>query len=66
LKIRFAVVDTILSLSGGVDGKSPMPVKAGTQVNYWIWMMHRGRDLFGEDAEEFNPERWGSLRQRYQ
>ena len=51
---RIAIADTVLSVGGGPEGKSPMLVKAGTQVNYQVWVMHR-RD--GEDAEEFKPER---------
>ena len=29
------------------------------QLAYWsVWTMHRRKDLSGEDAEEFRPERW--------
>jgi cytochrome P450 len=59
---RTAITDTVLPLGGGPDGKSPIFIKSGTQVNYQVWAMHRRKDLYGEDAEEFKPERWEKLR----
>ncbi|KAI1492228.1 cytochrome P450, partial [Biscogniauxia mediterranea] len=26
------------------------------------WVMHRRKDIYGDDADEFRPERWESLR----
>ena len=55
---RLVVCDTVLPVGGGPDGKSPMFVAKG-QLAYWsVWTMHRRKDLYGEDAEEFRPERW--------
>ena len=34
----------------------------GTIVAYWTYAMHRRRDIYGEDADEFRPERWETLR----
>jgi cytochrome P450 len=62
---RTAIVDTTLPVGGGADGKSPVFVKAGQQVNYQVYVMHRRKDLYGEDAMEFKPERWEKLRPRY-
>ena len=62
---REAVRDTVLPLGGGADGKAPVFVKKGTQLRYIPWVMHRRKDLFGEDAEEFRPERWEDLRVTY-
>ncbi|KAI2622274.1 cytochrome P450 52E2 [Xylaria nigripes] len=59
---REALRDTVLPRGGGIDGKSPLFVRAGTIVRYTSWTMHRRKDLFGEDAEEFRPERWENLR----
>ncbi|RAL14130.1 cytochrome P450 [Aspergillus homomorphus CBS 101889] len=30
----------------------------GTEISGNPWIMHRDRKVFGEDAEEFKPERW--------
>ncbi|TKA72875.1 hypothetical protein B0A55_06648 [Friedmanniomyces simplex] len=50
--------DTTLPRGGGPDGQSPIFIPAQTDVNYSIHVMHRRKDLWGEDAEEFKPERW--------
>ena len=55
---RQAATDTTLPLGGGVDGKSPVFVPKGTIVAYCIYAMHRRRDFYGEDADEFKPDRW--------
>ncbi|KAL2059151.1 hypothetical protein ABVK25_000443 [Lepraria finkii] len=55
---RMAVVDTVLPLGGGEDGKSPIFVKNGKMVHWSLYVMHRRKDIYGEDAEEFRPERW--------
>ena len=52
----------MLPLGGGSDGKSPVHVEKGTLVLYNIYVMHRRKDLYGPDAEEFRPERWETLR----
>ena len=59
---RQAIRDTILPLGGGSDGRSPALVKKGQIVGYTPWSMHRRKDFYGEDALEFKPERWESLR----
>lgn len=55
---RFAVTDTTLPVGGGPDGKSPIFVPKGLRVMYQVSLMHRRKDLWGEDADEFRPERW--------
>ena len=55
---RQAERDTTLPLGGGEDGKAPVVVRKGQLVAYSLWTMHRRKDLFGEDAEVFRPERW--------
>ena len=59
---REAAVDTILPLGGGEDGKSPLFVPKGQIVQYTIRCVHRRKDLYGLDADEFKPERWETLR----
>jgi len=65
INTRIAIVDTILPLGGGADGKSPVFVPAGTLVGYQIYVMQRRKDIYGEDADEFRPERWEMLRPGY-
>ena len=57
-----SVVDTVLPRGGGPDGKSPLFIPAKTNVQYSVFAMHRRKDLYGEDAEEFKPERWENLK----
>jgi cytochrome P450 len=59
---RLAYQDTILPTGGGPDGTAPVFVAKGTIVIYWAYAMHRRRDFYGADADEFRPERWETLR----
>ncbi|KAE8378007.1 cytochrome P450 alkane hydroxylase [Aspergillus bertholletiae] len=59
---RDAAKDTILPVGGGPDGKSPIFVPRGARVAYTPYAMHRREDIFGADAEEFNPDRWYTIR----
>ncbi|TVY59044.1 Cytochrome P450 monooxygenase fsdH [Lachnellula suecica] len=63
---RYAIRDTVLPVGGGPDGKSPILVKKGTSINYQVYVMHRRKDLYGEDSDEFKPERWEALRPGWQ
>jgi hypothetical protein len=56
---RVAERDTVLPTGGGPDGKSPIFLRKGTVVAYNSYAMHRSSDLWGPDASEFKPERWG-------
>jgi len=58
LNSRVAVRDTVLPTGGGVDGKKPIAIKKGQQVLWNVYAMHRRKDLWGEDALEYKPERW--------
>ncbi|KAF4301334.1 Cytochrome P450 [Botryosphaeria dothidea] len=55
---RRAEVDTTLPLGGGPDGRSPVFIRAGTEVGYSVHVMQRRTDIWGADAAEFRPERW--------
>lgn len=59
---RIAFKDTTIPVGGGPDGRSPVFVPAGTAVGYWTYAMHRRKDIYGPDAEEYVPERWEKLR----
>ena len=62
INARTARRDTTIPLGGGADGKSPVFVPEGSEVAWNTWSMHRRKDLYGEDADEFIPERWEHLR----
>ncbi|KAH9886331.1 cytochrome P450 [Xylariomycetidae sp. FL2044] len=59
---REAVRDTVLPRGGGPDGSQPVFVEKGSSCRYQPWVMHRRKDVFGEDAEAFRPERWEDLK----
>lgn len=50
---REAVVDTTLPLGGGPDGRAPIFVPKGQVVTWSAYAMHRRKDFYGEDSEEF-------------
>jgi cytochrome P450 len=51
---------TTLPTGGGSDGKSPIFLASGSVVEYSVHVMHRRKDLWGEDADVFRPERFES------
>lgn len=59
---RRANKNTTLPRGGGPDGKSPVYIRKGEEVIYRVHVMHRRRDIWGDDAHEFRPERWAGLR----
>ena len=58
LNSRVALKDTILPVGGGSDGKSPILVRKGQSIRYTCFAMHRRRDIWGDGADQFRPERW--------
>lgn len=59
VNFRDATKDTTLPTGGGPDGKSPVFVGKGTTVVYSVYCVHRNKEVYGEDADVFRPERWG-------
>ncbi|KAF1849641.1 cytochrome P450 52A11 [Cucurbitaria berberidis CBS 394.84] len=55
---RAALKTTTLPLGGGPDGQSPILIRKGEAVGYCVYAMHRRKDIYGEDALDFRPERW--------
>lgn len=55
---RRANKDTTLPTGGGAHFKSPIFIPKGTEVNYSVHVMQRRKDLWGQDADEFKPERF--------
>lgn len=58
LNRRTAVRDTTIPRGGGPDGSQPIYVRKGQPVGYNVHLLHRRKDIWGPDAEEFRPERW--------
>lgn len=66
INIRVANKDTFLPVGGGPDGTAPIFIQKGQEVAYQVFSMHRRRDLWGDDANEFRPERWEAARPHFQ
>ena len=63
LNSRVALRDTILPVGGGPDGVKPVAVRKGQTVLWNIYAMQRWKALWGEDALEYDPDRWESPKQ---
>ena len=59
---RTALRDTILPVGGGADGRSPLFVQRGDVVALNVWSLHHDKDIWGEDADQFRPQRWDDKR----
>ncbi|KAL8777852.1 MAG: hypothetical protein Q9194_002328 [Teloschistes cf. exilis] len=57
---RVALHDLILPTGGGSSATSPIFVAKGTLVVFHLFALHKRKDLWGEDAEDFCPMRWES------
>ena len=62
VNFRNATRDTTLPRGGGADGSKPIFVRKGQIVEYSIHVIHRRKDVWGADADEFRPERWQGRR----
>ncbi|TGO43945.1 hypothetical protein BCON_0695g00020 [Botryotinia convoluta] len=58
LSILTCVKGCVLPSGGGPDGQSPILVLPGTEIRIVFHALHKDRDIWGEDAMEFRPERW--------
>ncbi len=49
----------MLPTGGGPDGTSPILVRRGEVVVYSLYVNARRKNIWGPDADDFRPERWG-------
>ena len=59
---RVALRDTILPIGGGKKGLYPILIKKGTGLRTSFYTLHRRKDIYGENSQEFSPDRWATLR----
>ncbi|KAK4497701.1 hypothetical protein PRZ48_010354 [Zasmidium cellare] len=59
---RRATRNTTLPVGGGPHGTSPIYIRRGEEVTYNVFIMQRRKDIWGEDADQFLPERWEERR----
>lgn len=59
---RTALKDTILPSGGGQDGKSSIFVPKGRVIEMDLYSVQRDLDIWGDDADEFRPDRWSENR----
>jgi len=55
---RTCLKTTTLPVGGGPCGASPVLIQKGDGVAYSVYSLHRRKDLYGDDSEDFRPERW--------
>ena len=55
---RTALQDTILPRGGGSDSATPIFVPKGTVVALNTYGLNHSRENWGEDVEQFRPNRW--------
>lgn len=60
--IRVAMADTTLPTGGGVDGTSPIFCRAGSLFDGNFAVLQRDKNIWGADADVFDPERWEHFR----
>ncbi|XWW92937.1 hypothetical protein V2A60_000865 [Cordyceps javanica] len=56
--MRVALNDVTLPTGGGKSGKEPLAIAKGSSIIYSLMGMQRRKDIYGDDAETFRPERW--------
>ena len=53
--VGLAIYRRVPALGAEIDGTF---VPGGTEVGVNAWVLHRDRDYFGKDADDYRPERW--------
>ncbi|CAJ2505923.1 Uu.00g000530.m01.CDS01 [Anthostomella pinea] len=60
--IRQCVKEVVLPTGGGTDGSSPLYMREGDVIEMNLRNTFRDKTFWGDDADEFRPERWDDLR----
>lgn len=55
---RTALRDTVLPVGGGPDGRSPLFMPEGQNIEVDLYTLQRDPHIWGADAEEFKTDRW--------
>ena len=63
---RLCLEDCVLPSGGGPNGTAPIFIPKGTRVTVNFGAMHRDKGIWGEDADNFRPERWEDLKPGWQ
>ncbi|KAI4125118.1 MAG: hypothetical protein LQ338_004446 [Usnochroma carphineum] len=58
---RVALRRSTLPTGGGVNGDQPVFVPTGTTVISNFYALHRDQDVYGENIEAFDPDRWMNI-----
>lgn len=51
-----------MPVGGGTDGQNPLLVEKGDLIETHFRSQLRDKSYWGEDADEFRPDRWRSMR----
>ncbi|EPE24762.1 Cytochrome P450 [Glarea lozoyensis ATCC 20868] len=62
---KTCLAPSILPHGGGKSGKEPILLQTGDQVRMSFAPLHVDPEIWGEDANEFKPERWQNLKQSW-
>ena len=52
----------MLPSGGGPNGDAPILMKKGDQVMMFPSILHKDKEFWGDNAEDFRPERWENLK----
>ncbi|KII93371.1 hypothetical protein PLICRDRAFT_694556 [Plicaturopsis crispa FD-325 SS-3] len=58
LNSRTAMRPTVWAPTASTRSSQPYYIPNKTRAAYSVFLMHRRKDLWGPDAEEFDPDRW--------
>ncbi|KAI1073725.1 cytochrome P450 [Whalleya microplaca] len=59
---RQCIKEVVLPSGGGKDGTAPLYLRKGDIVEMNFRCILRDKDFWGNDADQFRPERWDNLR----